>query len=275
MALTVNTNVGAMVALRNLSATTRQLEFTQNRVSTGLMVSGAKDNASTFAIAQTMRSEVRGLDAVSSSLNRGISATDVAIAGAEAISNLLIEMKAKAIAATDSSIAAASRQALNDDFVALRDQITTIIDNAVFNETNILNAGALDIIALASTDATTQITVGAQDMSLGGTIVTVGVSDDISAQTLAAAMITTLDTTMANVNSSLAALGSSARTLETHLIFTGRLQDELNAGIGNLVDADMAVESAALQSLQVKQQLGIQALAIANQSPSVILSLFR
>jgi flagellin len=272
---TVNTNVGAMVALQNLNATNKQLSTVQDRISTGLKVASAKDNGAIFAIAQNMRSDVAGFNAVSQSLDRGISTTDVAIAAGEAVSDLLIEMKEKAIAAADQSLDAASRNALNEDFTALRDQITTVISNAEFNGVNLVNGDDSELAVTADADNTSTITVSGENMSLSGSIVELTGTAAISTQAAASTAVATIETSLENVNAALARLGTSSKKLEIHSTFVDKLSDSLTAGIGNLVDADLAVESARLQSLQVKQQLGTQALSIANSAPSVTLALFR
>ena len=273
--LSVNTNSGAMVALQSLNMTEANLQNTQNQISTGLKVATAKDNGSTFAIAQNMRGDVAGYQAVTDSLNRGISVIDVAMAAGQSISDLLIEMKQRALAASDTSLDTASRNALNNDFTALRDQITSIIKNAVFNGFNLVDGSTNQISALASSDGTRHITAAAENMSLSGSIVTITSAGTISTQANASAMIATVQASLTNVNSALAKLGSSAAKFSVQAGFVGKLSDTLTTGIGNLVDANMAQESAMLQSLQVKQQLGAQALSIANQSPQIIMSLFR
>jgi flagellin len=272
---TINTNVGAMVALQNLNATNRELEMVQNRINTGLSVSSAKDNGAVFAIAQNMRSDVAGLRAVQQSLDRAISTVDVSIAAAEGISDLLIEMKEKALAASDASLDTASRDALNEDFEALREQIATMVSNATFNGVNIVDGSDTSIAALADADGTSNITVDGEDLSLGGSIVTIASTNNIDTLTEAGAMISTVETSLQNVNEALARLGTSSKKLEIHSTFVSKLSDALKTGIGNLVDADLAVESARLQSLQVKQQLGLQALSIANTAPQAVLALFR
>ena len=184
-------------------------------------------------------------------------------------------MKQKALAAADSSLDTASRQALNANFVALRDQITTIVNNATFNGFNLVNGSTNGITALASADGTRRITTSAQNMKLSSTIMTVKGTNTISTQAKASTLIATIQTSLSNVNSALAKLSAGAAKFSIQGTFAQKLSDTLTAGIGNLVDANMANESARLQSLQVKQQLGIQALAIANQAPQTILSLFR
>jgi flagellin len=272
--LTVNTNTGAMVALQYLNETGAQLQQTQNAINTGLKVASAKDDGATFAIAQNMRADVAGYSAVTDSLNRGSSVIDVAMSAGQSISDLLIEMKQKSLAASDTSLDTASRNALNEDFVALRDQITTIVNNAVFNGVNLIDGSTAHVTALASSDGTKKISTQSENMSLGSSIVTVASNGTISTQAKATAMITTVEASLNNVNSALARLSSGSKKFSVQAAFVQKLSDTLTAGIGNLVDADMAKESAKLQSLQVKQQLGVQALSIANSRPQVILSLF-
>jgi flagellin len=273
--LSVNTNTGAMLALQYLNKTENDLQTTQTHINSGLKVATAKDDGATFAIAQNMRGDVSGYQAVSDSLNRGVSTIDVALSAGGSISDLLNEMKSKALAAADTSLDTASRNALNADFVALRDQITTIVANAQFNGTNLVDGSVAMITALASSDGTHRITVAGETLSLSGAIVTITSTATISTQSKASAMISTIGTSIQNVNASLATLASGEKKFSVQNDFVSKLVDTLKAGIGNLVDADLAQESARLQSLQVKQQLGVQALSIANSQPQIILSLFR
>jgi flagellin len=270
----VNTNVGAMVALQNLNKTSSELSTVQGRINTGLKVASAKDNGAVWAIAQGMRAESSSLNAVKDSLSRGQSTIDVAMAAGESISDLLTQMKEKALAASDTSLDTTSRAALNEDFVSLRDQIGKVVTNAAFNGINLLD-GTGTVAALANSDASSTLTVAGQDMSLGGSIVSVGSTDSVGTVTTASSMLTTIQDSIDAVSTALGKLGTGSKSLDTHLTFIGKLQDTLDAGVGNLVDADLAKESAKLQALQTKQQLGVQALSIANQSTSSILGLFR
>ncbi len=274
MALSVNTNAGAMMALQNLNKTNMDLTQVQNRINTGLEVASAKDNGGIYAIAQRMRSQVAGYGVVQNSLDLAVSVTDVALAAGEAISDLLVEMKEKALAASDASLDTASRTALNEDFKALRDQITTITSNAEFNGTNLINGSVTSVTALANADGTNTITISDANMTLGGGLVTVTATASFATAGDASTLVTTIETSLDNLNASLAKVGTAAKSLEVHKSFVTKLSDALETGIGNLVDADLAKESARLQSLQVKQQLGVQALSIANQAPQTILSFF-
>jgi flagellin len=276
MVTSVNTNMAAMIALQNLSATNRDLLGVQNRINTGLKVATAKDNAAIFHVAQNMRSDTSALNAVKNSMNRATSIADVAMAAAGSISDLLVRMRETVTAAMDRSIDAQSRAAYQQDFQALVRQISSVINNANFDGANVLNGTITNGIEfLADADATQRLTLRTENMSLGGTIITLTAAASIATSTTATAVLTLVQNSLNNVNSALARLGATSKRLEQHTVFISKLQDTLNSGIGNLVDADLAVESARLNALQVKQQLGTQALSIANQTPQSILSLFR
>ncbi len=275
MTLSVHTNTSAMIALQNLNKTNESMADVQNRINTGLKVSGAKDNSSVFAVAQGMRSDIGALGSVQSSLDRAVSIGDVAIAAGESISDLLIEMREKATAAMDPSIDTFSRQAYDGDFKSLLDQINVILSNAEFDGANMLNGSlTTGIQFLADADATRAVTLGAQDMSVSGSIITIASTASLGTASLAGTVVSAIQASLDNVNQALADLGSDLKKMEAHRTFVGKLMDSLPEGVGNLVDADLAKESARLQALQVKQQLGVQALSIANSEPQIILSLF-
>jgi flagellin len=275
MSFSVNTNTGAMTALQYLNQTQGQLAQTQSAINSGLKVSDAKDNGAIYAIAQNERGAVAGYQSVLNSINNGTSSIDVALSAGQSISDLLIQLKQQALSASDSSLDTASRQALNASFTALLGQITTIVKGATFNGSNLVNGSTNQITALASSDGTRRITTQAQNMSLSGSIVTIKSTASISTQTKASTLVATIQASLTNVNSALAKLSAGAAKFSIQATFAQTLSDTLTTGIGNLVDANMAQESASLQSLQVKQQLGIQALSIANQAPQTILSLFQ
>ena len=275
MSFSVNTNGGALIALANLNQTSQQLQQAQNVVSTGLAVASAKDNGAIWAIAQGERATVGALDAVKSSLQTGQSIIDVANSAGTTVSDLLTQMEQKALAASDTSIDTASRLSLNADFVALRNQITSTVADAQFNGVNLLNGSITKITSLANAQGTSVLTTLAENLSVGGSIVTLSATATISTVASATAAISVVGTSLNNVDTALATLGTSANALDTHLNFVSTLQDTLTTGIGNLVNADLAKESATLQALQTKQQLGIQALSIANTASSALLGLFR
>ncbi|AZS21492.1 MULTISPECIES: flagellin FljK [unclassified Caulobacter] len=268
----INTNSGALIALQNLNSTNSELTTVQQRINTGKKIATAKDNGAIWATAKNQSATASSLNSVKDSLQRGQSTIDVALAAGDTITDLLGKMKEKALAASDTSLNTASFNALKADFESLRDQIEKAATNAKFNGVSIADGSTTKLTFLANSDGT-GFTVNAKTISLAG----IGLTTGSTFATAAAAktMIGTIDTALQTATNKLASLGTSSVGLDTHLTFVGKLQDSLDAGVGNLVDADLAKESAKLQSLQTKQQLGVQALSIANQSSSSILSLFR
>lgn len=306
----VNTNFGAAVALQNLNKTNSQLTTTQNRINTGLAVSSAKDNGAIYAIAQSQRADVTALNAVSQSLNRGQSVVDVALAAGESISDLLGQLKEVTVSLADSGVKDEAREALVESYTSIISQINDAANGATFNGVNLLTgdkadatknlnvisglsptagsaagatgpsgtAGAAavsakDMISLKSFNFTSAST--ASDGVNMASIAAFSAATDASSAALAATRLAEIDTVINNVSSALSTLGTGSKQLENQASFISKLSDSMQAGIGNLVDADLAKESSKLQALQTKQQLGIQALSIANQSTSTVLSLFR
>ena len=272
----VNTNQGAMIALQNLNSTNKDLGTVQNRVNTGLKVASAKDNGAIWAIAQNQRAESSSLNSVISSLQRGQSVADVAMSAGTAISDILVQMKEKVLAATEAGLSTASKQALSDEYQSLRDQIDTIANNASFDGVNLISSTGVNnasIKAIANADATATIDIDHVVLSKSNTKIAATLSTLTG--TVGSADVQEIEDAIQDVSSALSKLGTGAKALDTHMTNVMKLQDTLDAGIGNLVDADLAKESAKLQALQTKQQLGVQALSIANQSSSVLLGLFR
>lgn len=275
MTTSVHTNTSALIALQNLNKTNERLADVQGRINTGLKVQGAKDNASVWAIAQGQRADVGALQAVKMSLDRATSITDVALAAGETVSDLLNQLKEKVVAAKDASLDTAARNALNADYKAIIRSIRDAIANAEFDGANILDGSQTSIRFIANADADSFITLQAKNLSLGGAILEMAETSSINTMTNATAVLAQLQDSITQVNAALGEIGSQAKQIAQHNNFVSKLMDTLETGIGNLVDADLARESARLQALQVQQQLGAQALSIANSAPQVILSLFR
>ena len=275
MPASINTNVAAMYATQNLSRTQDELRLNQTRIATGQKVANAKDNGAIFAIAQNQRATSGALNAVRESLQRGQSVADVSIAAGETISDLLSQMKEKALAANDAQLSTSSRAAMNADFQSLRNQIRNATENTKFNGGSLISSTAANVTALADETGTKVITVAAQRLNLSGTNVTVTSTMTIGTVSRAAAALSAVNASIQNVSLALSRLGTGSKALYTHMNFVNKLQDAIDAGVGNIVDADLAKESAKLQALQTKEQLGFQALSIANQGPGNLLSLFR
>ncbi|MBJ7319160.1 MAG: flagellin [Alphaproteobacteria bacterium] len=304
MTTSIHTNTSAMIALQNLNRTSDQLASTQSRVNTGLKVQGAKDNAAVWAVAQGQRADKGSLEAVTTSLNRATSIADVSLAAGEQISDILLEMKQKATAAADPSQTAATRASYDQEFQALLKSVQSFADNAIFDGANILDGSATtDMTFLASADGNETIAMKRQNLTLVGLGLAANSYDsnkataaidawtdnagtpenetllnaapDLLTQEKAKFALQRIDDAISVASSRLSELGAQAKQIERHTTYVGKLSDSLEAGIGNLVDADLAKESARLQALQVQQQLGVQALSIANQAPQMILSLFK
>lgn len=275
MTISVHTNKSALTALQNLNKTNDQLAVVQNRVNTGLKIGNAKDNAAIWAIAQGQRADIGALSAVRLSLERANSISEVSLAAGDTVSDLLVQLKEKVVAAMDTSLDTNSRTALNSDFQALLNQISKVVQNAKFDGANLFDGLGGNIQFLADADATSRLTLSTRSLTLGGSNITVTANASILTSTQATTVLARVNASLSNVNQALGNLGSQAKQIEAHLTFVGKLTDVLEAGVGNLVDADLAKESARLQALQVQQQLGAQALSIANSAPQIVLQLFR
>jgi flagellin len=285
MSISVHTNKPALVALQNLNKTNDDIGEVQNHINTGLKIANARDNAAVWSIAQNQRADIGALNAVKMSLDRASSIAEVSMTAGQTVSDLLVQLKEKVVAAMDTSIDTASRTALDSEFKSIIRQIGQVTDNAAFDGANLLNglnhSGTPNIQFLANASASSFITLSVQDMSMvagsppANAIITMSVGSSLDSVTISGAVLQQLNTSIGNVNQALGSLGSQAKQITAHSDFVGKLSDTLTTGVGNLVDADLAKESAKLQALQVQQQLGAQALSIANQSPQMILQLFK
>ena len=269
------TNNSAMVALQTLKLTNMSLDKVQNEISTGKDIASAKDNSAIWAISKVMESDVAGFEAVADSLALGESTVAVALAGAEQITGLLNEIKQKVVAGTGENVDHAKLQA---DVDALVGQVDSIVSASQFNGMNLLNDDGVDLTVTSSLDrdnagAVTagEITVAAIDYVGGMDLTDIDVTDSTASGTSIAAIEVHIQFSV----DSAAALGSASKQITDQGIFVGNVIDAMKSGIGALVDADMEAASAKLQALQTQQQLGVQALSIANQAPQTILSLFR
>lgn len=300
------TNRAGMVALQNLSNTARQMETTQNRIATGLRVGGAVDNAAYWSIATTMKSDNGALSSVKDALNLGSATIDVASAALNASKDVTNEIKNKLVAARQPGV---DRTKVQDEISALQSQLSSIASSAVFSGQNWLSqdsgaanynasrsvvasftrdvAGAvsigtidIDTSSLKMYDADDQSGIIDRDRTVGTTTASIA-TIDISALSDSAADIQTMsdyvqiaDAALSDIISAGSSLGAAKQRIDLQSSFVSSLSDAISKGVGALVDADMNVESTRLQALQVQQQLGVQALSIANQNSQMILRLF-
>jgi len=270
------TNTSAMTALQTLKATNANLAKTQSEISTGKTVASAQDNASTWAISKVMESDVKAFETVQNQLSLAESTVNVAKTGAEQITDILKDIKGKVVEATNPSNDIAK---INADVTAMKDQITSIISSAQFNGVNLLNTAGGNQQFISSLDrdaagAVTPVYQTVNSVDFEGTIdlTTIDLTDSTTAQNT---LDTVIDGIITTAVDGAAALGSSLNRITSQSDYVSKLTDSMKTGIGSLVDADMEEASSRLQALQTQQQLGIQALSIANQAPQNVLSLFR
>ncbi|OKL43876.1 flagellin [Pseudovibrio exalbescens] len=306
------TNTSAMVALTTLRNINDDLATTQNRISTGMRVSDASDNAAYWSIATTMNSDNDALSAVQDSLGLGAATVDVAFTAMDQSVDVVSEIKSKLVAATAPGV---DRTKIQSDISELQSQLQTIADSAVFNGENWLsqdisttpadavktvvggftrdasgNASIQNIsidtsgIALVDTGGNLGILNSEIPEVTAGTNITganmldfdiSGVTDSATDLGELAAVISGVDAKLSKMTDAATALGSAKSRIDMQTEFVKNLSDAVDRGVGQLVDADMNAESTRLQALQTQQQLGIQALSIANSGSQNILSLFR
>ncbi len=272
MSNSINTNVGAFVALANLSTVNTKLNTVQNQVSTGYKVASAIDDASSFAIAQGVRGQLKAFAAVSQGIANARGVAQVALAGATAISDLLGDIQAKITQGENAGNSTAQQAILNADFSNLIAQVNTFISNASYNGRNLLSGLSTSINVIANIDGST-LTLRSNS-AFAGTSFNLG-AQNISSTVAAATALSALLLASASIATVLGNLGADTKTINFQDTFISTLSDATNVGLGSIVDADLARESSRLQALQVQQQLSIQTLNIANQRPNSLLNLFR
>ncbi len=304
------TNTSAMTALQNLANTQKNLKETQSQISSGLAVANASDNAAYWSIATTMKSDVSALGAVTNALNLGASVLNTATSAMNSVETILKQMKADIVTAQTSGTNSTQVQS---DITAQQQSLASIMNSASFNGVNLLDGSTsttniVDSFSRSGTSTTTTgvLTVSTSGIALGGSGGAAGgilgtslgvfsgtASTSTGAGSFAADSIlgfslgtspsatdlttlgTAIDTAISNVTAGAATLGQYSTTVTNQLSFTSSISDALTSGVGSLVDADMNVASTRLQALQTQQQLGIQALSIANQNSQLILKLFQ
>lgn len=308
----VKTNFAAMVALQSLQSTNKDMLKTQSRISTGFRVATAEDNASYWSIATTMRSDNKALSTVKDALGLGSATIDVAYTALTSSIDVASEIKSKLVAARQPGV---DRVKIQSEVTELQNQLQSIGDSATFSGQNWLSVDSSaagynatkTIVGSFSRDASGNVSIGtisvdtssiklydADGTAVGiidglrdstGAIAASGTSVadlDISALTDSSGDLTTLedyikgvDTAIKEMTTAATNLGSVKQRVGLQKEFVTSLSQAIDRGIATLVDADMSEESTKLQALQVQQQLGIQAMSIANSSTQNILSLFR
>ncbi|MFK3777465.1 flagellin [Agrobacterium sp. NPDC089420] len=281
------TNSSAMSALQTLRSISSDMSTTQDRISTGMRVGSAKDNAAYWSIATTMRSDNEAIGAAQDALGLGAAKVDTAYAGMEAAINVVKEIKNKIVTATEQGVDKAKVQ---EELKQLNLQLASVANGASFNGENWLvgTAGDKTVVSgfvrdttgvkVTTATYTTNPLFASVDATTGagtGGLLANTIAIDVSTSTDLAADLTTVETALKAMQTSASNLGSVSARIDLQQSFADKLGDALEKGIGRLVDADMNEESTKLKALQTQQQLAIQALSIANSDSQNILSLFR
>ncbi|RKR00529.1 flagellin [Maricaulis maris] len=282
MTFSVHSMAAVNSALQHMSMLQSESAKVHDRIATGLKVGSASDNGTVWAMAQVMRTDNESRGSALTSIDLGTGVVETALAAAEGISDLMVEMQSKLVAATDTTLDEQSWRSLMTDFIELGNQATRLADNASFNDLNLLGSGGEDLAVLIGANPGDTLTIAAEDLTDGGGIFDAGLAanlpqsdNSIVATQPTSADVAAFETSMSDVTSAVSRLGVGLRSLEIQKTLLVKQIDVTSAGIGNLIDADLGRESAKLQALQVREQLGIQALEIANRSPRVILSFFQ
>ena len=287
----VNTNIGAMVALQSLNRTNDDMAVTQKRISTGLRVADAKDDGAAFAVAQKVRADVAGLTSANDQLGSAKGFIDTTLSSLNAVSSKMGKINETLVKLADDKVNGAERTAYMEQFVKQVAEVDRFILDSTYNGRSLLNTAA----TRAGVTEGSIVTVRNES---GGTFTINEITDAdaltfsatagtaVTAPADAAAARAMLDgtatgtnknfsTVMTAIGTALNQLGNDSNSIDAQIGYNKSKMDALESGIGALVDADLAKESAKLQSLQIRQQLGTQSLSIANQAPQSLLSLFR
>jgi flagellin len=289
------TNSASLIALQNLEATQSSLSSVQNMISTGLKVNTAKDSAATWVVSTTMKSNIASLNQVATNLGNADSILGTAVQGSNSIAGLIQQIRAAVASTQDPSTNVAATQNNVDQLVS---QVNATMSSSNFNGVNLLdgsNSTGISFLAATANDytatgaASTTISTGnGADLTTSGTgtdatmkalfnlVASTGSGGGLAAITSATldASLKTIDTAATTVKTAAAQFGAVQSNVEGQKTFITDLANTLQTGVGNMVDADMTAESAKLSALQVQQQLGTQALSIANQAPQMLLKLF-
>ena len=278
----INTNAGAVVALQSLNKTNSQLDVAQKRVSTGYRVADARDDGGAFAVAQKVRGDIAGVTSANEQLGAAKGLLDVTLSGLNRVSDTMATVRGVLVKLADANTTGAIRDSYVAQYDLLRTQVASFINDSTYNGVTLVGkssigggtAAAGENIAVIRNEVGDSLTITGQ---------AVGIFDLDASSTFANAAawatyltsatgVTEVETT---VNAALNTYGNASRSVTNQIRFNNDKIDALESGLGALIDADLAKESARLQSLQIRQQLGATALSAANTAPQLLLSLFR
>lgn len=265
--LSINTNVGALIAQRFLREVNESLTITQNRLSSGLRVSSVTDDASTFAVAAGMRGDLKAYTAVTSALQGGVVAAQVAVSAGETISERLGDVQAKIVQLSNGSLTAKQRDIYNADLQSMVAEVNSYLQQAGYAGYNLLGTGGSDLEVIANIDGST--------LSVRNNNVAALDIDEINNNGDANQALADLANFTASLDTALANLGADITRIDRQTEFVQRTEETVRIGLGSLVDADIGRETAMLNSLTARQELAVEAIGIANSLPRILLDLFR
>ena len=280
MAFSIQTNISALIALTNFEKASAELDNVSKVISTGLDITSSEDDSSNFSIAQGIRGEVKSIDAVIRGINNAKGIAKVAISGATAVSNLLQDIRQKVTEGANPANTAAQQVLIQNDYASLLQQMRQFMENSEFNGVNILIetnvpfntiVGDVNDVEVLSDLQGRSITLEGQRLDLSYALL---LQEDINTPANASQTLTVLLQEERRVNNALASLGSNFRALEQQTEYLEILKDVTETGLGNIVGADMARDSAKLTSSQVQKELAAQTVSVANQNPQIFLGLF-
>jgi flagellin len=272
----VNTNIASMVALQSLNRTSDQLSVVQKRVSTGFRVADAKDDGGAYAVAQTVRADVAGLAAANEQLGGTKGILETTFAALSKVSESMVKVRETLTRLADGTLNDEQRAQYTTQYTALKTQIENFISDATYNGRTLLSTdtgvggGSID---MTRNEAGGTFTIAAVD---GATDLVVDAVPTSAALAQAALQDGgDFETVEGKIADALNRFGAESNYIDSQIKYNKDKMDAMEGGLGALIDADLAKESAKLQALQIRQQLGTQALSISNQSPQMLLSLFR
>nr|WP_283949808.1 flagellin [Limobrevibacterium gyesilva] len=279
----VNTNIGASIALQSLNVTSSALQATQKRISTGYRVADATDDGAAYAVAQRVRSDVGALTSANQQLGNVQGLLSTTNSALNNVSNTMNSARDVLVKLADSNIQGTQRDQYVQQFQSLVSNIKSFFQDAAYNGKsligNIGGASGFGSVAVVRNEA--GATYGIATFSGSAFMASISFTSTTlkGAASVAALIGTAAGATFMNQLTSLGTAmntyGAAAKYVSNQVSYNSDKIDALNTGLGALIDADLAKESAQLQSLQIRQQLGTQSLSIANQAPQSLLSLFK
>jgi flagellin len=278
----VNTNMGAMVALQSLESTQSQLSVTEKQISTGYRVADSTDDGAAYAIAQNIRSTVGALTSANQQLGGVQGLLSTTQSGLNNISNMMGSMRDVLVNLSSSSVEGTERTDYINKYQSMLANVQTYVQDADYNGKTLIgdltgSTGSFGRVAVARNESGSSYGVASfSGSAMYGSISFT--STQLAGASTVAALITTTGTFLNQQNSvgtELNSIGSSINYVNNQTTYNSDKIDSLNSGLGSLIDADLAKESAQLTALQIRQQLGTQALSLANQAPQTLLSLFK